>query len=61
MQARLAYKFAPDLADDVRMDVARFAEAAKVENDRRFGGGGGGGGGDGGGGLPPEAPQATTE
>jgi rhombotail lipoprotein len=58
MQAKLAYKFAPDLADDVRMDVARFAEAAKVENERRFGGGGGGGGGDG---LPPEAPQAKTE
>ncbi len=36
MQASLAARFAPALADDVRGDVHRFAEAARMENERRL-------------------------
>jgi hypothetical protein len=35
LQARVATRFAPELASDVRGDVARFAEAVRAENDRK--------------------------
>jgi rhombotail lipoprotein len=35
LKSALAQKFAPDLAKDLRSDMFRFAEAVKVENDRR--------------------------
>jgi hypothetical protein len=40
MRATASVKAAPDLADDVRKACFRFAEAARVENERRFGPGG---------------------
>jgi hypothetical protein len=35
LKRSLAVKFAPELAKDVRSDVARFTEAAELENERR--------------------------
>jgi rhombotail lipoprotein len=35
LQSKLVTRFAPDLADDVKIDLYRFADAAKIENDRR--------------------------
>ena len=37
MQRKAAVNAAPDLAKDVRSATYRFAEAARVENGRRFG------------------------
>jgi rhombotail lipoprotein len=36
LQASVAVKFAPTLGEDFRSDMVRFADAAKVENERRL-------------------------
>ncbi len=35
LQTKVVSRFAPDLADDVKSDLYRFADAARIENDRR--------------------------
>lgn len=35
LQAKLVSRFAPDLADDVKTDLYRFADAVRIENERR--------------------------